>query len=92
MDVKYFAYIRDFTGEKQISWTAPTDDLSDLLQQLSQKYGHKFRDAVFDETQTELNPLIVIIINGRHVQHLNGIHTKLSADDSISIFPVVAGG
>lgn len=92
MDVKYFAYIRDYTGEKQTKWTAPAEDLADLLKQLSQKYGPKFRDAVFDETQTDLNPLIVIIINGRHVQHLNGIHTKLSQADTISIFPVVAGG
>lgn len=92
MDVKYFAYIRDYTGEKQTNWTAPAEDLAVLLKQLSQKYGHKFRDAVFDEKEEDLNPLIIIIINGRHVQHLDGIHTKLKSDDSISIFPVVAGG
>ena len=92
MQIKYFAYIRDYTGEKQTNWDNPATDLADLLKQLSLKFGNKFRDAVFDETQTKLNSLIIILVNGRHVQHLDGIHTKLSWDDTISIFPVVAGG
>lgn len=92
MEIKYFAYIRDYAKEKQTTWEAPADDLADLLKQLSDRYGSKFREAVFDETLTELNPLIVIIINGRHVTHLDGIHTKLAKSDTISIFPVVAGG
>ena len=92
MEIKYFAYIRDYTGEKQTSWNTPAADLAELLKQLSLRYGNRFRDAVFDQPQTDLNPLIIIIINGRHVKHLNGIHTKLAMNDTISIFPVVAGG
>lgn len=92
MEIKYFAYIRDYTGEKQTIWNTPAADLAELLAQLSQKYGSKFRDAIFDQTQTELSPLIIILINGRHVKHLNGIHTELSANDTIAIFPVIAGG
>ncbi len=92
MEIKYFAYIRDYTGEKRTSWNESVDDLADLLRQLSKKYGNKFRDAVFDEEQTDLNSEIIILVNGRHVQHLNGIHTKLAANDLVAIFPVVAGG
>jgi len=92
MLIKYFAYIRDYTGVKQTDWHAPVTDLADLLQQLSKKFGSQFRDAVFDETQTGLNEEIIILVNGRHVQHLNGIHTELTPSDLIAIFPVVAGG
>lgn len=92
MLIKYFAYIRDYTGVKQTEWHDPVNDLADLLQQLSQKYGRQFRDAVFNETQTGLNEEIIILVNGRHVQHLGGIHTQLSPHDLIAIFPVVAGG
>jgi len=92
MEIKYFAYIRDYTGEKQTSWLTPASDLADLLEQLSAKYGQKFRNAVFDQTQKDLNPLIVILVNARHVEHLNGIHTKLSPNDTIAIFPLLAGG
>lgn len=92
MEIKYFAHIRYYTGEKQTIWDAPVSDLSDLLKKLSLKYGNKFRDAVFNQTQTELNPLIMILVNGRHVKDLNGIHTELSPDDEVSILPAVMGG
>ncbi|MEG2419744.1 MAG: MoaD/ThiS family protein [Eubacterium sp.] len=35
---------------------------------------------------------IIILVNGRHVEHLNGIHTPLVPSDTVAIFPVVAGG
>ncbi len=92
MNIKYFAYIRDFTREKETTWNDPADDLQALLQQLSQHYGKKFREAVFNETEDDLNNLIIVLVNGRHVAHLDGIHTKLQASDQVSIFPVVAGG
>jgi len=90
--IKYFAYIRDYTGEKETHWDAPVADLADLLRQLSARYGTRFRDAVFDQNQEELSPLIIILVNGRQVQHLDGIKTKLTPNDTIAIFPVVAGG
>lgn len=92
MIIKYFAYIRDFTREKGTTWDESADDLQELLQQLSHHYGKKFREAVFNETEDDLNDLIIILVNGRHVAHLDGIHTKLKSDDQVSIFPVVAGG
>lgn len=92
MKISYFAYIRDYTGEKQTVLNTPVTDLGDLLRQLSSRYGSQFRNAVLDETQADLSPLIIILVNGRHVKHLDGIHTKLSAEDTVSIFPVVAGG
>ena len=41
---------------------------------------------------TELGKEIIILVNGKNVEHLNGINTKLLSTDVISIFPVVAGG
>jgi molybdopterin synthase sulfur carrier subunit len=92
VEIRFFAYIRDYTGTKKVAWPEPAADLAELLHQLSRKYGTKFRDAVFDQSLTELNAEIIILINGRHVQHLDGIRTKLTATDLISIFPMVAGG
>lgn len=40
----------------------------------------------------ELGKSIIILINGRDCRHQAGIETPLHVDDTISIFPMVAGG
>lgn len=40
----------------------------------------------------ELKPFIIILKNGRHIQHLDGLATGLEDGDVVSIFPAVAGG
>lgn len=89
MVIKFFAYIRDFTHTKEMK-TDMCGTVKELLQMLSLRYGKKFEDKVF--TDGELSSEIIILVNGRHIQHYDGINTKLSCDDEISIFPVVAGG
>jgi len=89
MIVKYFAYIRDYTGAKEIEIDhCPT--LYDLLLKLCDKYGVKFRNKIFADGN--LSNEIIILVNGRNIVHLQGLDTCLSSNDEISIFPVVAGG
>jgi molybdopterin synthase sulfur carrier subunit len=40
----------------------------------------------------ELGPEIIIMINGRHIAHLGGLDAPLKSDDTVQIFPMVAGG
>jgi molybdopterin synthase sulfur carrier subunit len=89
MKVKYFAYIRDYTGSKEIQ-IEHYETLKDLLVKLCEKYDSRFKRKVFKGN--ELSDEIIILINGRNIVHLQGLDTLLSPDDEISIFPVVAGG
>ena len=91
MVVKYFAYIRDYTGCRSAQEEyCPT--VYELLHALSSRYGTAFRSKALSEDGRELGREIIVLVNVRHVEHLNGIHTKLQPSDVISIFPVVAGG
>lgn len=91
MQVKYFAYIRDFTGcrsrEEQYCTT-----VYELVHMLSDRYGARFRAKALSEDGESLGAEIIILVNGRHVEHLDGIRTALKPTDVVSIFPVVAGG
>lgn len=89
MRVRFFAYIREYTGTKEIHCER-CQTLKELLEKLSDQYGKKFRAKVFQGEN--LGPEIIILINGRHVAHLDGLATRLYEADEISIFPVVAGG
>lgn len=89
MIVRYFAFFRDYTGSKEISIeSCPT--LKELLEKLCVKYGMRFREKLF--AGDRLSEDIIIMINGRHIDHLDGLDTKLKDTDIISIFPRVAGG
>lgn len=48
------------------------------------------RGKIFDNGK--LKPYIIIFKNGRHIQHLDGVETEVKEDDTISIFPPIAGG
>ena len=90
MTVKYFATIRDYTGETERSVADVPADLRELLTALARRYGASFRRAVF--FGDELNDEIIILVNGRNVRYLQKLDTSLEADDEVSIFPMVAGG
>jgi sulfur-carrier protein len=89
MEVKFFAYIRDYTKCKETN-IACEETVEKLLLKLSEMYGDQFRSKVF--SGNELSKEIIVLVNGRHIVHLDGINTKLENDDVVSIFPVVAGG
>ncbi|MHC9538544.1 MAG: ubiquitin-like small modifier protein 1 [Vulcanimicrobiota bacterium] len=89
MTVKFFAFIRDYTNTKETD-IENCNNVEDLLKKLCTIYGRKFESRVFPEG--ELSREIIILVNGHHIAHHEGVHTKLSAEDEISIFPTVAGG
>ena len=89
MKVKYFAYIRNYTGTKEIE-IDHCYTLKELLLKLCEKYGAKFRNKIFENNS--LSDEIIILVNGRSIVHLQGLETLLNPEDEISIFPVVAGG
>ena len=90
MEIRYFATIRDITGESKLQWKEPATTLSKLLCDLCARYDRRFRSWVLDGD--DLGAAIIILINGRDARHLNGINTPLQPDDTVSIFPMVAGG
>lgn len=89
MKVKFFAYLRDYTKTKETDVNG-CNTVLELLNLLSDKYGKNLRQKLFKNSQ--LSDEIIILVNGRHIIHLNGVNTEIKESDVISIFPVVAGG
>lgn len=89
MKIKFFAYLRDYTKVKEADIYG-CSTVRELLVQLGNKYGKGLEDRLLNNG--ELSKEIIILVNGRHIVHLNGIETEITENDEISIFPVVAGG
>ena len=108
MRVRFFATIRDFTGcaEADIPYRETADALARLLcERYGEKLREKFfpeesasgksaskKKSGAESKPKTFGPEIIVLINGRHVNHLGGPCAALNPDDKVDIFPVVAGG
>lgn len=93
MKVKFFAYIRDkdYAGTKETNVNG-CEDLRQLGEKLSLDYGEKFRKLYFSPDGTDFGEEIIVMVNGRRAEFLNGMETRLTEEDTVLLFPVVAGG
>lgn len=88
VNVKYFATFRNITGKKQE--TIQAYNLKQLINKIRKKHP-EIKNKVLKENK-EIREGVMVMINGRNVNYLNGLKTELNKNDRISIFPPVAGG
>ena len=90
MKLKFFAMYRDITRCKEEDIPAPPDVWA-LLLSLGERYAG-FGAKLLSPGGAEIGDETIILVNGRNVWHLEGKNTPLTEGDTVSIFPVVAGG
>ena len=90
--VKLHGDLREKAGTDTIRLPITEEETVDmLLMKLSRRHP-RVVEEILDPTTGELKEYYNILLNGRRIQHLRGIHTKLKHKDEIAIFPPVAGG
>jgi len=90
MRVKFLAYLRDYTNCAEVDMPAvPT--VGDLVCALGERYDSRLRDKLL-AADGGLSAEIIIMVNGRHVVHSGGFDAPLNNDDTVLLFPMVAGG
>ena len=93
MTVKFFAYLREpkYAGCKEMTCPAP-ETVYHLGEALSEQFGAPFRGEFFSPDGAELGERVIVMVNGRRIEFLQGLDTPLTDRDTVQIFPVVAGG
>jgi molybdopterin converting factor small subunit len=83
--VKYYGLIQNVVDNFE-SETCVSDDATvrELLESLAKRYGDKFRTMVFTSDQ-QLAPLTVIHLNGRDINEIGGLNTKVEDNSELSI-------
>jgi MoaD family protein len=77
-------------GLTQINYSN-VEILGDLIDQFMLEYGKKIRKS-FLTPQGRLETHIVILVNGRNYQFLEGLKTELKDGDEVVISPPLVGG
>jgi len=92
VEVKFFTSLREITGKKadeiQLHNTITVEELLTLL---SDKYGEKFREYIYDK-EGKVHGFLSFLVNGKNINVLRGFDTELKQGDIIAIIPPVGGG
>lgn len=89
--VKAYATIRDAIGSRVEVKLHEGASVKDLLNELTRSYGRRFLEIVLNEGG-ELLPYVKLLVNGRDIEFLNKLETKLKNGDEVALFPPVGGG
>lgn len=65
--------------------------LSLLLEILEQRYPY-FQGLLLNDNHTDKGRDAIVLVCGRHIEHLDGVRTPLSEQDYVAVTPLVAGG
>jgi molybdopterin synthase sulfur carrier subunit len=80
------------TKSKKITlYMTEKNSVNDLLDVLIEKYGSALEDFLLNQ-EHNLQQYLVMLVNGRGIETLNGLDTSLCDGDEVSILPAICGG
>lgn len=91
MKVRFFATYRDITHVRELEVPAP-ESVRGLLLLLGERFGPELESKILSPDKTALGQDANVLVDGRHITHLDGIDTPLSDSNTVAVFPLIAGG
>lgn len=89
VQLRFFATFREAVGTKTITREYDAETVGEVLVALEDEF-----DGLAGEILDggSVRPQVNVLLNGRDVEHEQRTETPIEADDTLSIFPPVAGG
>lgn len=92
IEIKFFTSLREITSKKveklELQKNITIDELIILL---SNKFGKKFKEYIYNKNG-KIQDFLSFLINGKNINTLQGLATKLQEGDVVAILPPVGGG
>jgi len=95
VSVRFFTSLREIVEKKEEPLEFPDNDIitvDKVLADLSQRYGSKFVDYVYDAKTRRVRGFLQFLVNGKSASTLKGLQTELKDGDVLAILPPVGGG
>ena len=83
--IAYLGYIRHIVGKKEEEINLEEGlTVQDLLVLLGRKYGGRFRNSI-QISDDKLRSSVIVLINGRNINQIDGLNTKLIGEVEVQI-------
>jgi len=89
LQLRFFATFREAVGTKTITREYDAETVGDVLDALEDEFEGLVGEILDDGA---VRPQVNVLLNGRDIVHERGVDTPVEPDDTLSIFPPVAGG
>ncbi|MFB6470957.1 MAG: MoaD/ThiS family protein [Vulcanisaeta sp. AZ3] len=92
VQVKFLASLYDVTKVLKAEVNVPENaTVKDLIQIIDKAISPNFSRVILDDNG-KLRDQYVVLINGRSIDFLKGLDTKLSSEDEVTFLPPAGGG
>ena len=95
VSVRFFTILREVTRKKEEVLEFPEEEdvtITAVLEKLSERYGRKFSEYVYQKKTREVKGFLQFLVNGRSMVSFKGLETVLVDGDVLVIIPPVGGG
>ncbi len=86
--LKFFANLRDLTGKKELK--VEGKNIREVIENVSETLNIDLMSELFEDEKPKKG--VIVLVNGRNIEHLEGLDTSLEDKDVVSLFPPVGGG
>jgi molybdopterin synthase sulfur carrier subunit len=90
--VRAFATLSEFLGSKTLDVSTSATTIRELIDFIGEKYNPRFKLLLIDPETREVRRFYKIFVNGRDIDFLDKMRTKLKSGDVVVFFPPVGGG
>lgn len=68
------------------------NNVGDIITQFLKEHKNLLDDSILSKNKKKLNPLMVILLNGRNITYMKNYKTKLKEGDQLYISFPISGG
>ncbi len=90
--VRGFAVFGDILSAEELVIGSDAETVVQLIAHLSKSVSRKLEDVLLNSATGEIQRGKKILVNGRDVESLQGLATRLKEGDHVVFFPPVGGG
>jgi len=92
LTVRYFTILRSITGKREERIDADEGStIEDILRTLVKKYGKDFEKLVYSGRE-QRGLKILFFVDGRNIEEMESLKTRLNGGSVVALMPPVAGG
>jgi len=91
MKIHFYATLRAIVGQKTVEVDLPPNTTAQQLIEIVTENRPALQAELLD-AENRFQAHMKLFLNGRDIQHLEGVDTPITNDDRMDVFPPVGGG